>query len=462
MKRYEVVHGNCLEVLKEMPDNSVDSIVTDPPYGLGIIKNTRKLLKAWMRGEDGSEAVGSTGFLGKSWDASVPPPVVWKEVLRVLKPGGHLLVFSGTRTQDLMGMSLRLAGAKPRNCLAWMYGSGYPKSVNISKEIDKTLGCERDKVKINVKFCNNAKSIKSGHGVEGGDRPWMKAAKELGYHLADSDVPASDEAREWDGWGSDVKPAYEPILVMRKPLAEKTLAENVIKHGAGGINIDACRIETSEPIEAGRNGRKDQHIFTSGTKPRPDLESQYQSKGRFPANVLLSEEAAEELDKQSGECKSAGAYTKSKEKPIGDGGTIFKLGNNARDNAYAGEEGGASRFFYVAKASTEERSLGLEGYNDHPTLKPIELMRYLVRLVTPKDGVVLDPFCGSGSTGCACAVEGMRFIGVEQDQKFVELATKRIAYYDKNKDEFTKKKKVVDAAKVIKATPQFKCKLFVR
>lgn len=535
MKKQRVLHGDSFDVLKTLPDNSVDAIVTDPPYGLGTIKSVKKLLKAWMRGEDGTEAVGKGGFMGRSWDACVPPPHMWSEVLRVLKPGGHLLIFAGTRTQDLMGMSLRLAGAQPRNAIAWIYGNGMPKSVNIGKEIDRTLGAKRSKMKIPLDLVRNTKSIQGGHGVEGGDRPWLQKARETGYHEIDDSTAITPEAVQWQGYGSDLKPAYEPVLIFRKPISEKTLAANILKWGTGGINIDASRIALSgeknpsvsryESVKAGVWQQKGNHgwdhknrggNYGAQTAASMDL-------GRFPANVILEhhpdcefvgtkEVGSGDPTKRKKDKKyqdvhkgyqrlNASMYTHKKEGQLSNYGSqttdaynchpdcpvkaldeqsgclksgtlaphhrrgenvnVYGKSNGAPPSKdFGGDAGGASRFFYIAKASTEERSLGLETPNDHPTLKPIELMRYLVRMVTPKGGVVLDPFCGSGSTGCACAIEGAQFIGIERDEKFVEVSQKRIAYFHDHRREFRQKTKVIDAAKDVKATPKFTRTLF--
>lgn len=453
MKRQKVLRGDCLEVLKNLPDNSVDAVVTDPPYGLGTVKSTKRLLKAWMRGEDGSEAVGKSGFMGKNWDACVPPPVLWEEVLRVLKPGGFLLVFSGTRTQDLMGLALRLAGAQPRNVCAWVYSQGFPKSVDVSKMIDKELGAERKKIRYEARRCNNPKSIGSGHGIEGGDRPWMKKAQEVGYHEADDNTPVSPEAQQWDGWQSDLKPAFEPILMMRKPPSEKTLAANILKWGTGGINADACRIG-NETLPAQHAGKARIGTFENEGAYTPER------TGRFPSNLMLDETMARVIDEQTGYSKSAKLNTIQQARK----GQHSKGDEKARVRIEEGydDDGFGSRFFYVAKASPSERSLGLEDWCDHPTMKPIELMRYLVRMVTHKDGVVLDPFCGSGTTGCACAIEGFKFMGIEQSKKFVNVARQRIKYFKEHKHQYVKKMKIVEAAKDVKATPAFARTLFTR
>lgn len=346
-----VLCGDSLDVLKTLPDNSVHAVVTDPPYGLGDTSPAQvaDCMLAWARGETWTPK--GSGFMGKFWDAWVPPPELWREVLRVLKPGGHALVFAGSRTQDLMSLSLRLAGFEIRDTLQWLYGSGFPKSHNVSKALDKQAG-----------------------------------------EVDDS----------WQGWGTALKPAYEPVIMARKSL-KGTVVQNTLEHGCGGINVDACRVAWSEGEEAG-----DTHAGSPA--------------GRWPANVILDPEAGALLDTQASE-------------PV-------------------------SRFFYCAKASRAEREAGLQGHetktgaqltgrqegsvglsayagtrgsqpraNIHPTVKPINLMRYLVRLVTPSHGTVLDPFTGSGSTGCAAVLERVNFIGIERETEYARIARARIAHH---------------------------------
>ena len=249
--------GDCLETLRGMPDNSVDSVVTDPPYGLSDHKPGEVVacLQAWLAGE--VYAPNGKGFMGKSWDAWVPGPEVWLECLRVLKPGGHVLAFAGTRSMDLMSMALRLAGFELRDSIgyahdgggaplmAWTFGSGFPKSHDVSKAIDREAGAEREKKKI--AYSTNV--LAQGIGV---DRPWMLEAKKNGYHEVDGDTPSTESARQWQGWGSALKPAWEPILLARKPL-QGTIAQNVLAWGTGALNIDGCRVGgTAELPEAVR------------------------------------------------------------------------------------------------------------------------------------------------------------------------------------------------------------------
>ena len=360
MSNWTLYEGDCLEVMRGMPDNSVDAVVTDPPYGLSREPDIEEVLRHWLAGDDYQHRGG--GFMGKTWDSFVPGPAVWREVCRVVKPGGHILCFAGTRTVDLMGISLRLGGFEIRDCLQWLYGSGFPKSHDISKAIDKREGYWRGKA---------GKKLTENGSMAGGN-----------YERSPKGEPVTALAKQWDGWGTALKPANEPIVLARKPLSEKTIAENVMKWGTGGLNIDGCRVGTEQmggyvvKSSLGRRtsegGEHKDFIATSTT-------------GRFPANVILDEEAAQLLDEQSG--------------------------------------GSISRFFYCAKASKNERGEG----NNHPTVKPTKLIEYLVTLITPPNGIVLDPFIGSGTTAIASLNTGRSFIGIELNEGYVEIARRRVA-----------------------------------
>ena len=370
-----VLCGNCAEVLREFPDNYFDACVTDPPYGLNEIKDLPGLLRAWLEGEEGWEWQ-TKGFMGKGWD-KVPPPSIWKEVLRALKPGAYILCFAGCRTVDLMGISLRLAGFEDNNLLAWIFGSGFPKAVDVSKMIDKAAGAERKVLALNP----NWRKTKSPIACPQQERPAYITA------------PATPEAKKWNGWKygkQALKPAMEPILLMQKPF-EKGLAgyQNVLKWGTGALNIEACRIPTKDTWKCSAASG---YCGDGGWKAIPRESS---PNGRFPANVLLDEEAARALDELA-------------------------------------EEQSPFRFFYVAKASTRERNAGLDERNLHPTVKPIKLLRYLVCLITPPDGIVFDPFCGTGTTCIAAMLEGFRYVGVDIDPESCEIARKRIKYWALN------------------------------
>lgn len=344
----KLLKGNNIELLKTLEPNSIDSVLTDAPYGLS--------------------------FMNKKWDYDVPSVEFWKEVYRVLKPGGHILCFGGTRTYHRMVVNIEDAGFEIRDCIQWIYGSGFPKSLNIGKSID-----------------------------------------------------------EYEGWGTGLKPANEPIVLVRKPLDKKTIVENVKEWGTGGINIDGCRIgyqndgdyknfiNNSNGINRQKNSEVRETYFNNTNIIGNHNINDSRNEGRFPANVILDEEAAEVMDEQ----------------------------NN-----------GTSRFFYVAKVSKKERNLALDDFeekeniiymnntiessyktgsgnlrntkmkNNHPTVKPINLLTYLVRMITPPDGVVLDAYMGSGSTGIAALLEGFNFVGMEMDEDYFNIAEARINNYE--------------------------------
>jgi len=379
---YNLFNRSNLEFLKSQPSNSIDSIVTDPPYGIS--------------------------FMGKSWDYDVPNVDTWKELMRVLKPGGHIIVACGTRTQHRMAVNIEDAGFEIRDIVAWVYGSGFPKSLNIGKAIDKLQGNEREVV--GLKPYTNDKSIQgNSYGKSGYERIRLEETK--------GNSP-------YEGWGTALKPAMELWTLARKPLSEKTIAENVLKWGTGGINIDGCRVEnngenTSRPLLQTQSWK---NTFTSGVGTIDDN----WKLGRFPANFIHD----------------------------GSDEVVDMFPNDSQ------------RFFYTAKASKSERNAGLDGFktkqtvgggggvgdylddvnsasgkygsekapnkNYHPTVKPVALMKYLTRLITPKGGVVLDPYMGSGSTGVACMQEGFNFIGVEMDKEYFEIAKARIEHWTNN------------------------------
>lgn len=384
-----ILHGDSLEVLKTLEANSVDSVVTDPPYGLK--------------------------FMGKKWDYDVPSKDLWAEVLRVLKPGGHLLSFGGTRTYHRMVVAIEDAGFEIRDQIQWIYGSGFPKSHNVSKAIAKLNGEELVTV-------SEGRSGSSSRAYQSEEK--TTAGK---YKITKAN-------NEWNGWGSALKPANEPIVLARKPLEKGlTVAQNVLKYGTGAINVDGCRIEAEDLAELQQNWNRDQSKTMEddrevyGKFNAIDLRNRA-PQGRWPSNCVFDEEAAAVLDEQSGVLKQGIAGNNSR--PFGDGkifGTAKEFKPNNSTTYECEKPSGASRFFYVAKASKRERNAGLEGIaNGHPTVKPTKLMTYLCRLITPPGGTVLDPFCGSGSTGVAALKEGFKFIGIEREEQYVEIAKKRV------------------------------------
>jgi DNA modification methylase len=543
---YQILKGNSLDLLPTLADNSIDAIVTDPPYGLGnpdpdyIIK----AIQQWASG-DRSHIPEGKGFMGKSWDSFVPPPAIWDECLRVLKPGGHLLAFAGTRTYDLMGISIRMAGFEIRDSIGWVYGSGFPKSLDVSKAIDKlngkprptkefrdflragkaSVGLTSDQIDKELGFTSG---MFSQHYV--GDNPqieyptkekynklkellklddsfdylidWAEAEREVTGHYSQpaaadtwmanysdrvasqpkekKEKPATPEGQQWQGWGTALKPALEPIVVARKPLIG-TVAENVLTHGTGGLNIDASRIGYASESDGGDWDRFKGHQSGKTIRKNPQEGDQElfeervdngKQTGRWPANLILDEYTAELLDEQSGTSKSA--IRPPTGKPILETQKGWNE-NSMTDKSTRGfiDSGGASRFFYVAKASKRDRNEGLEDLeaqrhsdreladgaggdnprnrtnnakqNFHPTVKPTALMQYLVKLVTPRGGTVLDPFTGSGSTGKAAILEGFDFIGIELTEDYWPIIEGRLRHAEA---------KVAEAKENIEAQPQ--------
>ena len=364
MEINKIHQGNCLELIKQLEDNSVDSIVTDPPYGLS--------------------------FMGKKWDYKVPSIEIWKECLRVLKHGGHLLSFSSSRTYHRIACAIEDAGFEIRDQMQWIYGSGFPKSLNIGKQIDKMQGNEREIIGTKIHSQKGVKVAEERGEIGGGA---FGVSKE-------GDITKGTS--EWEGWGTALKPAHEPIVVARKPLSEKNVALNVLKWGTGGINIDACRVGNRKDTRHG-GGKSSEHI----QQLNPDVKGYELPQGRFPANIILDEEVSRFAD--------------------------------------------WCRFFYCAKASKSERNYGCENLegkpidiqqphnskdleeryamkfkNNHPTVKPVSLMEYLVKLVSKPKAIILDPFIGSGTTAIACLKLNRFFIGIEKEPKYIKIANARI------------------------------------
>ncbi len=349
-----------------------------------------------------------------------------EQAYRVLKPGGHLLAFGGTRTFHRLTCGIEDAGFEIRDCLSWLYGSGFPKSLDVSKAIDKAAGAEREVVRVPADKVRNPKAINGGHGVDGGDRPWMREARARGFHEVAGDEPATDAAREWQGWGTALKPAWEPCVVARKPLAG-TVAENVQRYGTGALNIDGCRIGLTPGVDDSqlRTMQRSKRAVNDGwgmSSVSGDEAQVVKQEGRWPANVVLDEQAAAMLDAQSGE--RGGGFGVRGAGPT-DGRNAYALGGNGEVVGY-GDTGGASRFFYTAKASRADRNTS-GANNTHPTVKPTDLMRWLVRLATPPSGVVLDPFAGSGSTLVAARAEGFRAIGIEREEEYAAIIADRLS-----------------------------------
>jgi DNA modification methylase len=408
-------HGDCLEVMRELPDASVDAVVCDPPYDL----------TAGKKGGTGAASVnldspygrsristGNGGFMGKDWDATgvAFDPATWRECLRVLKPGGHLLAFGGTRTWHRLACAVEDAGFEVRDSIAWLYGSGFPKSLDVSKALDKLEGHWRGK----------AGEVESGNSSMSGVN-YERTPK------GDPVTPAAAAAAA--GWGTALKPAFEPIVVGRKPLAG-TVAQNWLTHGTGALNIDGCRTVAGRDyrdkcasvvgLDSNRNG----DAYGEWTGAREDSASPL---GRWPANVVLDETQAAELDRQTPTLQRQGNLVHGE---ASRDGAASQVPNASRLPVCGyGDEGGASRFFptfrYEAKAPTIERPR--DGEVAHPTVKPLDLMRWLVRLVTPPGGTVLEPFAGSGTTAEACVIEGFRCIAIEREATYLPLIVARLS-----------------------------------
>jgi DNA modification methylase len=447
--------GDNIEKLRELPDNFVDSIVTDPPYGLS--------------------------FMNKKWDYDVPSVNFWKEVLRVLKPGGHVLSFGGTRTYHRMVVNMEDAGFEIRDQIMWVYGSGFPKSHNIGKAVDKLEGNQREV--IDKIFPDGSKPRETQQ---------LKIYNENEKYIGNPKYTKGTSP--YEGWGTALKPANEPICVARKPLSEKTIAENVLRWGTGGINVDGCRIgyeendKTKNIVNYNYNLKDKQsgvmyHNYDGETKPSTGHKEKmmvFNNEGRFPANFIIECICDEVipgdihtnpncpcrlLDEQSGISESKKRKNPSTRK---DTSVLFNaIGITNTGEGEYNDKGGASRFFYVPKVSKKERNLGLDGFeekesvlpglntfdesgnrlradgsiippliskNNHPTVKPINLLTYLVRLITPPNGVVMDCYMGSGSVGIAAQLEGFQFIGMEMDKDYFNIAETRINNWEQYKD----------------------------
>ncbi len=370
--------------------------------------------------------LATKGFMGKGWDGSKIAFDVsaWREVYRILKPGSYLLAFGATRTFHRLVCAIEDAGFEIRDTLCWLYSSGMPKSLNVSKAIDKAAGAERPVVGTRVLTGNAAQSTKEKGGTYASNTSSKGCSR-----IVDVTAAATPEAEQWDGFGTNLKPALELICVARKPL-EGSVAENVLKHGAGALNIDACRIDTGgEERRIGSNPAMRGGAFGAGTYEHGTTTTRSTTEGRWPANVCLDETAAELLDAQSGVLVSGKMLAGTERAGIGyQGGKGCPV---AADTP--GDSGGASRFFYVSKASREEREAGLKSQgetraNQHPCVKPLALIRWLLRLAVPPKGRVLDPFCGSGTTLYAAVAEGFDGLGIEREQAYVELSRARLQH----------------------------------
>ena len=430
----KIICADCMVAMKDIPDNSIDTLISDVPYGLS--------------------------FLGKHWDYDVPSVEVFKEMLRVAKPGATALIFAGARTQHRIATNIEDAGWILKDCIMWIFGQGFPKSTDISKQIDKQSGMERKVVGIR----------KSDGGCSGKTSSVGQYLINYGQYISITE-PATPEAKLWNGWHSHgLKPAYEPIIVAMKP-NDGSYAENALKWGVAGLNIEEARIsyKNDEDKKSGQSARPSLTKDTMFSMGGLDRSQRDNIQGRYPANIILDEEAAQELDKQSGILKS-GALLPGYKRGMG---RIINLGGGIIERKYDSNSGGASRFFkvieddyprfiYCAKASPAERNMGCEGleekkyqmthprqvgtledrynvtnHNNHPTVKPLKLMEYLCILTrTPSGGIVLDPFVGSGTTCMAAKKIGRTYIGIEQDEEYCKIARARIDAIEPEKNLF--------------------------
>lgn len=377
---YTLYCGDSKDIAAALPENSIDTIITDPPYGLK--------------------------FMGKDWDHGIPGSDYWKTFLRVAKPGAILLAFGGTRTFHRLTVAIEDAGWEIRDCIMWLYGSGFPKSYNISKGIDAYAGAER--AVLHTVYQKDGEPRANMAGDYSGNRVITE--------------PATKFAKHWDGWGTALKPAWEPIIVAMKPL-DGTFVESALTHGVAGLHINAGRIGSEHRINAAAANKPGGNSLNMSKHGMPRGVNSSISSGRWPANIILDELSAEMLDAQSGITQSQ----KSQRGKV----KIFDKAPHGFTKEWIGDstergftdKGGASRFFYCAKASKKERGEG----NNHPTVKPIALLEYLCKLTeTPTKGVVLDPFMGSGSTALAALQTGRAFVGIDINQEYVTIARRRI------------------------------------
>ena len=415
-----VHHGDMLEVLPTLGAR-FHAVITDPPYHLAsIVKRFGADGAAAAKvGATGAYARASKGFMGKQWDGGdiAFRPETWAAVGSVMLPGAHLVAFAGTKGAHRMACAIEDAGFEIRDTLAWLYGSGFPKSHDVSKGIDKAAGAEREVIGPRP----NVHSRGTHKLNEGWKRPWQDDPDAVMRSMS-ATAPATDAARAWEGWGTALKPAYEPIVLARWPMDRKTVAANVLAHGTGAINVEACRIGASKSVPASPRGPQDRIYGAYGSQTGTES-GHNPNVGRWPANVVHdgSEEVIAAFPGQAG----AGGQARGRSREgLSESVARGKMnGTGPAAAPYHGDSGSAARFFYSAKADKGDR---LD--SKHPTVKPVDLMRWLVRLVTPKGGLVLDPFAGSGTTGMACMAEGFDCHLIEREAEYAADIRRRIAH----------------------------------
>lgn len=411
MELNKIHQGDCLNIMKNFEDNVIDAIVTDPPYGLR--------------------------FMNKVWDYDVPAVTLFQELLRVAKPGAILLCFGGTRTWHRIAVNIEDAGWKIRDTIIWLYGSGFPKGLDISKAIDQKQGATREI--ISYQDGTGGENLNKLTRPDGHDSETAKGCGAYGQGAKQKTIQipvtkaATPEAEQWQGWRTALKPAFEPVIFAMKPL-DGTFAANALKWGVAGLNVDACRIPMDEEMKKWNRGGKMGEVYQWSNTERKKGVWQQNGAGRFPTNVLFTHHA----ECQPGTCHSdcpvrildqqVGIKKSGKMKQNIAGGQFNVYGKHyPREEETIGDEGSVSRFFYCGKASPSERTCAGQVENNHPTVKPLDLMRYLCRLTcTPGGGVVLDPFMGTGTTCIAAYLENRDYVGIERDQATFEIAKKRI------------------------------------
>jgi site-specific DNA-methyltransferase (adenine-specific) len=442
-----IKQGDCLEVLATLPENSLDACVTDPPYGLGTVKDVAGLMMEWLNNRDGHEHVGGSGFMSRQWDRSVPSPRMWRELYRVLKPGAYALVFAGSRTSDLMGLSLRLAGFELVDSIFYCFGAGFPKGADVGKMIDRAQGMEREVVGVvDTRSSFDGKERKS----EAINTNWRSAEGRTDVRdLSKKNItaPATPDAQLWDGYRSQLKPAHEPILICRKPL-DGTIAQNALKWGtAGAFNIEATRVGTGKRVPGSLSKSKGERCLGKFNLETGNESGHNPNVGRYPANLILQH--AHDCDEsgcglscpvklmgeQSGVLGRGGFPAKrNKEKQVN---TYGRYGDETNGISRRTDTGTAARYFtqinpdpfiYSGKATKKDRTCNGAVTNTHPTVKSRALIKHLIKLIMPPspDAVVIDPFGGSGTTGVAAKELGRNAILIEREPEYVELINARI------------------------------------
>jgi len=399
---YQIIHGDCIEVLKQFNDNCIDALGTDPPYGLS--------------------------FMNRAWDKELPGTEYWEAFLRILKPGAHGVVMGAPKKAHRLGCIIEDSGFEIRDCIMWLYGSGFPKGCNAALNLDKHFG-----------HSNRGQAIPTASTYQASD---TEKKNKLQSNAVGKYVPITDQAKEWDGFHTGLKPAYEPIFLIRKPLIG-TVAENVLEYRVGVLNINACRVG-EEPVTINR--------FNDGMKPFGNgAGHEYtsdESKGRWPANICHdgSDEALAGFPKKKGKVKTI-------KMKAGNTNVVYGKYDKNYEGSYL-QGGSVDRYFYCSKASRKEKEAGLEAFdpinvtdgrkippdngfqrgktkrhNTHPTVKPISLCRWLSRLICPTGGTLIDPFAGSGSLGIGAILEGFNWIGIEQQQEDIKISEARLEYW---------------------------------